>query len=199
MAAARSAVVTSSTPQGAAKGAWGQDAEGTRQLESASFRGEERHKVDAKGRVSIPADFRRVLQAGDPECVGDQNPRMILVYGPHLKGHLECYTVEAAQRIDAQIQAMKRGSRERNLMEVCFNGHSKSYVIDDTGRIVLTQKFKDKIGLNGTAYFIATGDHFQVWDADAYEATRAAQIEAQLAELPEDFDLMAMLPDGDAA
>lgn len=161
----------------------------------ASFRGEERHKVDAKGRVSIPADFRRVLQSGDPECVGDQNPRMILVYGPHLKGYLECYTVEAANLVDAQIQRMKRGSPERKLMEACFNGHSKSYVVDDTGRIVLTQKFKDKIALRGTAYFIATGDTFQIWDADAYEETRAAQIEAALADLPEDFDLMALLPD----
>ena len=162
----------------------------------ASFRGEERHKVDAKGRVSIPADFRRVLQAGDPDCAGDQNPRMILVYGPHLKGHLECYTVEAAQKVDQGIQAMKRGSAERKLMEACFNGHSKTYVVDDTGRIVLTQKFKDKIGLDGTAYFIATGDTFQIWDADAYEASRASQIEAALAAMPDDFDLMSLLPDG---
>ena len=165
-------------------------------MESASFRGEERHKVDAKGRVSIPADFRRVLQAGDPQCTGDQNPEMILVYGPHLKGYLECYTVEAAAEVDAQIAAMKRGSPERNLLQHCFNGHSKRYVIDDTGRIVLTQKFKDKIGLRGTAYFIATGDTFQIWDAEAFESTRAAKIEEQLAALPEDFDLMALLPDG---
>ena len=165
----------------------------------ASFRGEERHRVDAKGRVSIPADFRRVLQAGDPECIGDQSPRMILVYGPHLKGHLECYTVEAADKVDASIQAMKRGSPERNLMETCFNGHSKTYVVDDTGRIVLTQKLKDKIGLGGTAYFIATGDRFQIWDAEAYEADRATKIETALAQMGDDFDLMSLLPDGAAA
>lgn len=171
------------------------DRQGERAIPDASFRGEERHKVDAKGRVSIPADFRRALQAGDPQCSGDQNPEMILVYGPHLKGYLECYTVEAAAKVDAQIQSMKRGSPERNLLQVCFNGHSKRYVIDDTGRIVLTQKFKEKIGLKDTAYFIATGDTFQIWDAETYESTRAAAIEAQLAALPEGFDLMAMLPD----
>ena len=31
------------------------------------FRGESVHKVDAKGRVSIPAAFRRVLEDGDPD------------------------------------------------------------------------------------------------------------------------------------
>ena len=35
------------------------------------FRGESHHKVDAKGRVSIPASFRRVLEAGDPNWQSD--------------------------------------------------------------------------------------------------------------------------------
>ena len=69
-------------------------------------------------------------------------------------------------------------------------------MIDDTGRIVLPQKFKDKIGLRDTAYFIATGDTFQIWDSDTYESEQAAKLEAQLAALPEDFDLMALLPGG---
>ena len=161
----------------------------------ASFRGEERHKVDAKGRVSIPADFRRVLQAGDPDCTGDQNPRMILNYGPHLKGYLECYTVEAAEEVDRRIQRMPRGSSQRKKLQYCFNGFAKTYVVDDTGRIVLTQKFKEKIGLQGTAYFIATGDTFQIWDAAAFDDTMASDIEAELEEMPEDFDLMSLLPE----
>ena len=33
---------------------------------SRRFRGESHHKVDAKGRVSIPASFRRVIEASDP-------------------------------------------------------------------------------------------------------------------------------------
>lgn len=160
----------------------------------AAFRGEERHKVDAKGRVSIPADFRRVLQAGDPECLGDQNPRMILTYGPHLKGYLECYTVEAAEEVDRRIQRMPRGDPQRKRLQYFFNGHSKTYVVDDTGRIVLTQKFKEKIGLTGTAYFIATGDTFQIWDAAAFDETMATAFEAELSEMPDDFDLMSFLP-----
>ena len=32
-----------------------------------AFRGEFNQKVDGKARVSIPAPFRRVLEAGDPD------------------------------------------------------------------------------------------------------------------------------------
>ena len=163
----------------------------------ASFRGEERHKVDAKGRVSIPADFRAVLRAGDPDCTGEQNPRMILNYGPHLKGYLECYTVEAAEDIDRRIQRLPRASAQRKKLQRNFNGFSKTFVVDDTGRIVLTQKFKEKLGLKGDAYFIAMGDTFQIWDADAFEATVGAELEAEMEEMPDDFDLMSLLPEDD--
>jgi len=44
-----------------------------------SFTGEHTQKVDSKGRMSIPADFRRVLEAGDPAWNPGQSPRMYLL------------------------------------------------------------------------------------------------------------------------
>jgi MraZ protein len=149
--------------------------------------------------VSIPSDFRAVLRAGDPQCTGDQNPRMILNYGRHLKGYLECYTVEAAEDIDRRIQRLPRASAARKRLQRDFNGFSKTYIVDDTGRIVLTQKLKEKIGLEGDAYFIAMGDTFQIWDAGAWEASLEAEIKAQEEEEEdEDFDVMSLLPEDDA-
>ena len=45
------------------------------------FRGEGIHKVDGKGRVSIPVLFRRVLESGDPDWTEGLNPNAVIVYG----------------------------------------------------------------------------------------------------------------------
>jgi len=162
------------------------------------FRGEFHQKVDGKGRVSIPASFRRVLEAGDPSWTPDNDPEIIIVYGDHRRKFLECYTVDAANEVDAKIERLPRGSIERRMLETLFNGQSLATTIDSTGRIVLPQKLRDKIGipLGSDAYMIATGDTFQIWKPETYEAVEAARTEAWLEEQGEEFDILTLLEQG---
>ena len=73
------------------------------------FRGESHHKVDTKGRVSIPASFRRVLESSDPNWQPGDNPELVIVYGDHRRKFLECYTMQAIDEVDAKIDALPRG------------------------------------------------------------------------------------------
>ena len=159
------------------------------------FRGEFHQKVDGKGRVSIPAHFRRVLEAGDPTWTEGKVPELVVVYGDHRRQYLECYTIDASSEVDAKIDQMKRGSIERRMLEKLFNGQSLQTNIDDTGRIVLPAKLRAKIGLEGEAYFIATGDTFQIWNPGTYEEVEEARTEAWLNDMPEDFDPLVLLDD----
>ena len=161
------------------------------------FRGEGLHKVDAKGRVSIPALFRRVLQAGDPDYAEGLTPTLVIVYGDHRRHYLECYTMEAIEEVDARIARMQRGSVERRMLEKLFNGQSFPTSVDDTGRLVLPAKLRQKIGLENEAYFIATGDTFQIWNPGTYEAVDEKRTEEWLEEMPEDFDPLTLLPGDD--
>ncbi len=43
------------------------------------------------------------------------------------------------------------------------------------------------------AYFIATGDTFQIWKPETFEAEEAAKTEAWLEQFPEDFDPLTLL------
>ena len=160
---------------------------------SLRFRGESQHKVDAKGRVSIPASFRRVLEAGDPNWQSGNAPELVIVYGDHRRKYLECYTIEAIDEVDAKIDALPRGSKERKMLQRLFHGQSFPTAVDETGRLVLPAKLRSKIDLEGEAFFIAAGDTFQVWKPETYDTEEKAREEEWLDELPEDFDPMAFL------
>ena len=161
------------------------------------FRGEGLHKVDAKGRVSIPALFRRVFEAGDPDYTEGLNPNLVIVYGDHRRQYLECYTMEAIAEVDRKIAKMQRGSTPRRMLEKLFNGQSFPTSVDETGRLVLPAKLRQKIGIDKDAYFIATGDTFQIWTPETYDEVEAARTEAWLEDQPEDFDPLTLLPADD--
>ncbi|MEI4260325.1 division/cell wall cluster transcriptional repressor MraZ [Roseovarius sp. D0-M9] len=157
------------------------------------FRGESHHKVDTKGRVSIPALFRRVIEASDPNWKEGLAPELVIVYGDHRRNYLECYTVEAIEEVDSKIDALPRGSKDRKILQRLFHGQSFPTTIDDTGRLVLPAKLRAKIGLENEAFFIAAGDTFQIWKPETYETLEAAETEEWLDEQHEDFDPLILL------
>ena len=160
---------------------------------SRRFRGESHHKVDTKGRVSIPASFRRVIEAADPNWTSGGAPELVIVYGDHRRNYLECYTIEAIEEVDAKIDALPRGSMQRKMLQRLFHGQSFPTSVDETGRLVLPAKLRSKIDLDGEAFFIAAGDTFQIWKPETYEQQEAARTEAWLDELPQDFDPLEFL------
>lgn len=165
------------------------------------FRGEFHQKVDSKGRVSIPALFRRVIEASDPDWSEGQRPNLVIVYGDHRRKFLECYTMEAIDEIDRQIDALPRGSKARRMLERLMHGQSHPTQVDEDGRIVLPQKLRDKIDLTNEAFFIASGDRFQIWKPETH-AEAEAETEAWLDSLPADFDPLSLLsgaPEGGEA
>ncbi len=160
-----------------------------------SFRGEFNQRVDGKGRMSIPADFRRVLESGDPNCPETPNPRMVVLYGPHLKNCLHAYTIEAMAEIEADIKAMPRGSKQRQMASRMILGKSWETEIDRDGRIVLPKERRAQIDLDGEAVMVAMGDYFEIWNGATYDALETAEIEQFLEEMPDDFDPMSLLDD----
>ncbi|MBL4541482.1 MAG: division/cell wall cluster transcriptional repressor MraZ [Rhodobacteraceae bacterium] len=157
-----------------------------------TFRGEGVHKVDGKGRVSIPAAFRRVLESNDPDWTEGLNPSLVLVYGDARWNHIEGYHMAAMADLDARIAALPRGSRSRRLLEKLFSGQALPSQVDENGRIVLPQRLRDKIGLKGEALFIATGDTFQIWEPGRW-AEREAEMADWLSGKPDDFDVLSLL------
>jgi MraZ protein len=134
-----------------------------------------------------------VLEAGDPNWQSGDNPELVIVYGDHRRKFLECYTMEAIEEVDAKIDAMPRGSMERKMLQRMFHGQSFPTNVDETGRLVLPAKLRQKIDLDKEAFFIAAGDTFQIWKPETYESEELAAAEEWLEELPDDFDPLQFL------
>lgn len=137
------------------------------------FRGEEELKLDSKARMSIPVGFRRVLEAQDPDSrdTPKATPTVIVVYGGHLDGYLECYSVETMSEVEAMIDDMEDADPRKDVMIDMFLTCSVDLTVDDTGRIVLPAKLRDKLGLGqqSPAYCLGKGKTFQLWNLSEYE------------------------------
>lgn len=142
------------------------------------FRGESHHKVDNKGRVSIPASFRRVLEAGDPSWTEGLSPELVIVYGDDRRRHLECFTMKAIADVERRIEKLPRGDKRRKAMQRLYNTQSLLTSVDETGRLVLPAKLRDKTSLEGMAFFAGNGDTFEIWKPETYEAEMDAELEA---------------------
>lgn len=161
-----------------------------------SFRGEFNQKVDGKGRMSIPADFRRVLETGDPDYPAKRHgPRVVVVHGPHLKNLLQAYTIEEMAAVEKGIRALPRGSAKRKQASRMILNKSWETEVDRDGRIILPKRLRDQIAIEGEAVMAAMGDHFEIWNAATYAKLEASEVEAFLAEMPEGFDPMSLIDD----
>ena len=162
-----------------------------------TFRGEFYQKVDGKARVSIPASFRRVLEGGDP--AQGPNPRVVIVYGGD-RAYVECYTLAEMARIERRIARMPMGSTPRRYLERNMITLSQTVEVDGDGRIVLSAKAREKMGLatiadKTEAVFAGTLDKFQIWRSDAYEAELTATFSADI--LADGQDMLSLLPPDD--
>ena len=159
-----------------------------------SFTGEHTQKVDGKGRMSIPADFRRVLEAGDPEWTTGLSPRMYLLYGDHLKDQLHGYTVEEFNAVVAQINAMPRGSEGKQMLSRLIIGQSIKLDVDKDGRTVMPIQQRKKLGLtDGELKFSGLGDHFEIWKAETYTEKVADGVADWLSEKGDGYDPLILL------
>jgi len=129
--------------------------------------------VDGKGRVSIPAPFRRVLEEGDPDWQSGQQPNLVLVYGIPGRPCLWGFSIRGIEALDDEIERLPRFSPERAFLERAINTQSIYAQVDDNGRMVLPARLREMIGVSGDVTFAGMGDKFQIWEPGAYAADMA--------------------------
>lgn len=113
------------------------------------------NKVDAKGRVSLPADYRAIVKELGSEIVCYRS-----LTSPCIEGCLEDLLDKLATDIENSTDFFSE--TQDDLTNLIF-GDAKRFTFDSTGRIMLSEKLLKHAGITDTAVFVGKGRKFQIW------------------------------------
>ena len=129
------------------------------------------NKVDAKGRVSLPSDYRAIVKELSTEIVCYRS-----LSAPCIEGCLEDTLDKLATEIENSTDFFSE--TQDNLTNLIF-GDAKRFPFDSTGRIVLTEKLLQHAGITDSAVFVGKGRKFQIWNPENW-AKEEARIRAEV-------------------
>ena len=120
------------------------------------------NRLDAKGRVSMPASFRGVLARDGFEG---------LYVHPSLEAEaLDCGGHGLLCEIDGLLETLSPYSEERDAFSMALLGASEILKVDPEGRVILTERLKAFAGIAGEATFVGLGQKFQIWEPERFRA-----------------------------
>jgi MraZ protein len=124
------------------------------------------NRLDAKGRVSIPASFRQVLARDGFEG---------LYVHPALDvAALDAGGTQLIASIDQILSRFSPFSAEWEALSTALNGTSEILKLDGEGRIQITESLKTHAGLGEQITFVGLGHKFQLWEPERFKAQLAA-------------------------
>ena len=117
-------------------------------------------RLDGKGRVSVPAPFRAVLEA-------DGYPGLFVHQALEVPA-LECGGHRLLREIDGLIERFSPYSEERDLLSTALLGGAETVKIDPEGRIQLPERFKLFASITSEVVFVGLGDKFRIWEPSRF-------------------------------
>jgi len=122
------------------------------------------NRIDAKGRVSVPASFRGAL-ASEPY-------QGIVVFRSHQHAALEGFAFSSMQDIAGRLDHYDLFSGEQDDLATAVFGDSVQLPFDGDGRVILPESLIVHAGLQGQAAFVGMGQKFQIWRPEEFEGRR---------------------------
>ena len=119
------------------------------------------NKVDAKGRVSLPADYRAIVKEAASEIVCYRS-----LTSPCIEGCLEDLLEKLAQDMENSLDFF---SQEQDDLTNLIFGDAKRHPFDSTGRIMLSEKLLKHADITDCAVFVGKGRKFQIWNPENWK------------------------------
>ena len=126
-------------------------------------------RLDAKGRVSVPAPFRAVLKRDGFDG--------LFCYPALDRPALDAGGNALLAEIEALIAGFAPFSDQREQFSLSLYGTSETLKLDGEGRVVLTEALKTHAGIADTVTFVGLGHKFRIWEPGRFRAELAEATE----------------------
>jgi MraZ protein len=133
------------------------------------FLGAHTNRIDAKGRVSIPAPFRAALRALSVEGT----PPLILRTS-HKHACIECWPSRFFEELAPPLEKMDIFDDDHDDLAMALYPDAAHFDPDKEGRIGLPEDLIAHAGLSDAVFFMGLGRTFQIWEPAAAARARAA-------------------------
>ncbi len=129
------------------------------------FIGREQHIVDDKGRLLIPARFRRKFLRQKDEPAADTTKREELLYVFKADdGSLELYEPEIWNAKEQQLLKLSDFNPEERLLTTMIYARLDQLELDRSGRIALSREMLDHAGIEREAVVVGANAKMIVWN-----------------------------------
>jgi MraZ protein len=122
------------------------------------FKGTYEHRIDAKGRLPVPAVFRRAL--------GD---RTSVVVTP-LDQCLAAYPPTEWEKLEAQLAALPAFSKPVKALARALASRAADCALDVQGRILVPGPLRAAAGLQGNVVIIGVLNRFEIWAPETWKS-----------------------------
>lgn len=140
------------------------------------FLGQYRHSLDNKGRLTIPARFRELLEGGAFVTRGFDRNLLIL-------------TTADFDRLTHRVNQMSMTDPDaRDLRRRLFS-NATQVDFDRLGRILIPTFLREAAHIDGEAFVVGAGNYFEIWALEVWENHNARQDEDADARRFAAFDL----------
>ena len=119
------------------------------------------NKVDRKGRVSVPADFRA-------ELAGQSRPTIVVFKSP-VEGFMYAWGYDDFLKFAERIKRLPAMSKERQRLSRSILAAARPLSYDSEGRILLPEPFMAAANITDQAVFAGMGEYFLIWNPAEHE------------------------------
>ena len=150
------------------------------------FLGTHQNRLDAKGRVSIPAAFRSALRTRSAAEEAAQSAAVQIILRPsHKHPCIEAWPLDAFASLARPLDRLDMFSEDHDDLAAALYADAYPVDADKEGRIMLPEMLTAHAGLTDSVAFMGLGHIFQIWEPKAAEQRRlAARERARTVSLP---------------